>query len=49
MAVNLPTTAVKYGSATPFHIMAEEINMDYELYKYIFLRFRFIRLFEPIH
>ena len=27
---------VKYGSVTHFHIMVEEINMNYELYKYIF-------------
>ena len=32
---HLPTTAVKYGPVTQFHIMIEEINMDYELLKYI--------------
>ena len=36
MAFNLPTAAVKYGSVKHFHIMAEETNMDNELYKYMF-------------
>ena len=49
MAFNLPTTAVKYGYEMHFHVIDEKINMDYELYKYTFQRFRSIRLFELIY
>ena len=52
MSFNLPTTAVKYGSVTHFHIMTEEINMDYELYKYTFTFFvsaGFLNLFTNMY